>query len=242
MYAISPNISKITNISEELIVSVNEFGAWKNLSPSAITAQEDLIEDLILTATEAIENYTWISLRYKTFESYYDLTSLDFYSFVRARLKLGLQRSPILKLENITKIEYLDNDVWVEFNKGSMTIDGLYNNVTEKHEQRQWASIYFKEEIPFQDRCNAYKIRVTYNAGYDPIETDPALMVPAIMKTAIKKIAAFHYTDRGDCVGECSLDGFPVPCSTKGMLDQISVRHSTLGYYYTPASGECYDC
>jgi hypothetical protein len=242
MYAISPNITKLTTVSQELIVSVNEIGTWKNLSPSAIIMHNDMLEELITTTTEIIEDYTWLSLRQKTFEAYYDLQSCLFTQFIRGNLKLGLERSPILSTDNITKIEYLANDVWNEFDRGTMTIDGLYENVTEKLEQRQWASIRFRENVPFECRCNAYKIRVTFISGYSPTETDPALQIPSRLKTAIKKIVAFHYTYRGDCQSDCNLGGYPIPCDTKGVIDAISVKNSMLGGDYTPASDYYGDC
>lgn len=236
MYTISPNTTKIINISQELIVSVEECGKWLNLSPSAIIKQNDMLEGLIKTVIEIVENYTWLNLRQTTFEAYYDLQG---FSQIEG-LKLSLERSPILNLDNITKIEYLDDaDTWTEFDKGVMTIEGLYENVTEKQELRQWASVRFREDVPFESRCNAYKIRVTFISGYDPLETDVALKIPETIKTAIKQIVAFHYTNRGDCSSECSLDGFPVPCISKGMLDQISIKNSIIGGSYNPAQGGC---
>lgn len=234
--SVSPNITKLIDVSQELIVSVEECGKWLNLSSSSILKNNDILESLIKSTTEIIEDYTWLSLRQKTFEAYYDLGNYLFTDFVNGNLKLNLERSPILELENITKIEYLDNDQWVEFDRGAMTIEGLYDNVTEKLEQRKWASIKFRENVPFQGRCNAYKIRNTFISGYDPVETDVSKKVPEVIKLAIKEIVAFHYTQRGDCATECTLDGFPVPCLTKGMLDQISIKGSVIGTTYNPAS------
>lgn len=236
MYAISPNITKMTEVSQELIVSAQEVGTWINLSPSAIVMQNDLLEGLIKTTTEIIEDYSWLSLRQKTFEAYYNLPSVLFYQFACGDLKLSLERSPILSLDNITKIEYLANDIWNEFDRGTMTIDGLYENVTERLEQRQWASIMFKESVPIEERCNAYKIRVTFTVGYDPIETNPVFKIPERIKLAIKQIVNFHYTYRGDCQSECDINGYPIPCQTKGIIDAISVKNSIVGTEYNPAS------
>jgi hypothetical protein len=246
MYAISPNITKITSISQELIVSVDECGKWLNLSPSAITMQNDMLESLIKAATEQVENYTWLSLRRKTFQAHYDLHSCLFTEFANGNLKLGLMRAPILAITDIADIEYLDDtNTWTTFNKGTMTIDGLYDNVTEKEEQRQWASVKFRESVSFQRRCNAYKIRITFQAGYDPLETDPPLKIPELIKIALKQIVALHYTYRGDCQSDCNINGYPVPCQVKGLVDSISVRHSFLGNEYRPASdyyGGLYGC
>ena len=70
---IEPTRNEIIEISEELIVSVQDIGHWLNLSPSSILANDDLITSLILTATEIVEKYIWVSLRRKTIEAYYYL-------------------------------------------------------------------------------------------------------------------------------------------------------------------------
>jgi len=231
MATIKPEINKVIEVSNELIVSVEEVGKWINLAQSAITMQYDLIKDLIVTATEIIENYTWISLRRKKIEAYYDLEDL-FYSFCNGNEKLLLNRSPIIQITDIEKIEYLANNIWNEFDRGIPTIDGLYENTTEKIEKRDWATIYFDESVPYETRDNAYKVRVTYSIGYLPTETDTAAKIPTMFKTAIKKIVAFHYTNRGDCSSECNLNGYPVPCDVKGMLSQMSVSKTVIGGCY----------
>jgi len=242
MYSISPNITKIISVSDTLIVSVQECGQWLNLSPSAIIMQNDLIQNLIITVTEIIERYTWISLRRKTFEAYYSLPNGYFGSFINGNLRLELQRSPIIDITDVTKIEYLADDIWNEFDRGAMTIDGLYVKTSEKIEQRAWASVRFRECVPYEDRCNAYKIRITFNAGYEPTELETAYKIPSVFKTAIKKIVAYHYTNRGDCESACKLNGFPVPCDVKGMLDQLSIANTIIGTEYNSIDeGCCYD-
>lgn len=231
MNALSPLITEKTSIATDLIVSVNEMGLWLNLSASLITKYTTLITGLIKTAVENIEKYTWLSLRLTRYLAYYELPS--YHSFFEGNLKLTLERTPILELDDITKIEYLDsNDVWVEFSRGSEDATGLFKNVTEKLEQRQWTSIYFKEAIPFQDRVNAYKIRITFNAGWDVSETEEHLKIPETLKTAIKKIVAFHYINRGDCSSECDLNGWPIPCEVKGIIDLFSIANTVLGGVY----------
>lgn len=226
---IAPNITKQIIVSDTLIVSVAELGLWLNLSSSAITAHTDLITSLIVTATEVIEDYTWLSLRRKTFEAYYDLQESTFFSVLNHNEKLSLERSPIIDIADITKIEYLANDIWNVFDRGTMSIDGLYEKTSERIIQRDWASVYFIEQVPFEERINAYKIRITFLAGWDAAETETAFKIPEKLKTAIKMIAAFHHTNRGDCESKCSLNSYPVPCAAKGMIDQIAISNTVLG-------------
>lgn len=217
-----PEINKIIEISNELIVSVNDCGIWINLSPSAITMQNDLIESLIKSTVEILEDYTWLSLRRTKFEAYYDIN-------YESDSKLLIQRAPVIDITDIEKIEYLNNDQWVEFDRGAMTIDGLYDNTSERVELRQWASIYFKENINYQNRVNANNIKVTFTVGYDPLETDTTKKIPERIKTAIKEIVAFHYTNRGDCDSACNINGYAVPCLAKGLIDSISISKSIAG-------------
>ena len=229
---IEPNRNEIVEISQELIVSAHDIGHWLNLSPSSILANDDLITSLILTATEIVEKYIWVSLRRKTIEAYYYLNDYYFSMVCTGNEKLLLNRSPIINISDIEKIEYLANDIWNEFDRGLLASDGLYKNVTERIEKRGFASIYFIEPVTFESRENAYKIRVTYKIGYDPIEIGPAYKLPALYKNAIMTIVAFHFTNRGDCESECSLNGFPVPCAIKGQLDLVSLRNTIFGGSY----------
>lgn len=235
MYNISPNITKKIDVDETLIVSVEEIGKWLNLSPSVIIMQTDMLENLIKTTTEMIENYSWITLRQTEYEAYYDLQSISFFNFLSGKLKLSLERSPIIDITDITKIEYLESNTWNEFNRGVMTINGLYENTTERQERLQWASVYFKESIPFQQRFNAYKVRITFTSGYDPLETDSTKKIPESIKTAIKMIVASMYTNRGDCDSSCNMNGYPVPCAAKSIIDLISPANAIIGGSYTPA-------
>lgn len=230
MITFEPNITKINSINNSLFVTVAEMGIWLNLSPSAISSQTALLEELIKTATEVIENYTWLTLRLTEYEANYDLNYRWFNSLISCQAKLLLDRSPILTLSDIIKIEYLDNNnTYTEFDRGALTTEGLYENVTERKEMRNWASIYFIELITFQKRLNAYSIKVTFTAGYDTTETQEHLKIPAALKTAIKKIVAYNYRNRGDCDEKgCNIDGYPVPCSVIGMLDSYSIARTVL--------------
>lgn len=231
MYTIDPVITQKIDIDETAILTPAEVGLWLNLPAGIITKNTTLIEDLIKTVTNVVSDYTWLRLQRTTFEAEFLLDYNYWGWFWTSNLALMLKRSPILVLADITKIEYLDETTgtYLEFDRGVMTSAGLYENVTERKEQRGWASIYLDESIPYDStRYNAYKIRVTFTAGFT-IDVDPVTDIPPALKTAMLQIIASYYTNRGDCDDRsCSLKGFPVPCSAKGILDQYSIARTVL--------------
>lgn len=241
--AISPNITRKTAIDETPIITPEEVGAWLNLSPSMVTMNTDLITQLIDTAVEIVEQYSWLNLRRTTYVAEFVMPYNYFYSFINGEYKLSLERSPIIDLADITSIEYLDTDgTYKTFDRGALTSEGLYDNTTEKKEQRGWASIYFREPVPFDEfRINAYKIRVTFISGFT-INTDITTDIPKALKTALLMIIASDYTNRGDCSDcNCDLNGYPVPCGAKSKIDLYSVSKTVLGGSYNPASeSNCY--
>lgn len=241
--AISPNITKKIDIDETPIITPTEVGNWLNLSAAMVTMKTDLINMLINAAIEIVEQYSWLSLRRTTYEAYFNLPESYFYSFINGEFKLGLERSPILALADITKIEYLDTDgVYQEFDRGALTSEGLYENTTEIKEPRGWASIYFRESVPFDStRINAYKIKVTFIAGFT-IGTDITTDIPQAIKTALLMMIASDFTNRGDCSDcNCDLNGYPVPCGAKSKIDLYSISKTVLGGSYNPTKeSDCY--
>jgi hypothetical protein len=222
---ISPSYIEKTSIDDTLVISVSEMGTWLNLSSSAITAHTDLLTELIKSATELVENYTWLSVRKTVYEAFFELDNWGF----TGDLGLSLERSPILDLDNITKIEYLNSsDTWIEFDRGTKTIDGLYENTTEIKTRNKWAELYFVTDPDYDDRDEAYKVRVTFTAGWDTEATDEHLMIPRSLKVAIKMIVAYMYTNRGDC-DSCEINGVPVPCGAKMILDKYRIGLTQLG-------------
>jgi len=237
MYKVSPNITRKIDIDETAIITPALVGQQLNLASGLVTKNTVLIQQYIDTAIEQVEKYSWLSLRRTTYVSEFTLPSDMFYSFINGDLKLSLERSPILALADITKIEYLNSSgVYVEFDRGALTSEGLYLNVTEKIEQRDWASIYFITSVPYDTRINAYKIKVTFVAGFT-ISDDPVTDIPHSLKTALLQIVAYYYTNRGDCSeAGCDLGGYPVPCSAKAMIDLYAISRTVIGGEYTPAS------
>ena len=229
MYEVKPEITKRISIVATPILTPAEVGLWLNLPDGIIAKNTALIEGLIKTVTDVVQNYTWLRLQRTTFEANFSLDYFYFGYFLSGDLKLMLERSPIINLTDIEKIEYLDTDgTYTEFDRGAMTSAGLYENVTEKEEQRGWASVYLRETIPYDTRYNTYKIKVTFVAGFT-IDVDPVTDIPPALKTAMLQIVASYYTNRGDCDERgCSLNGYKVPCSAKGIIDQYSLARTVL--------------
>lgn len=240
---ISPNITKVTAVEAGYPITVADVGKWLKLSTGQITLNTDVINDLIATAVDIAAKYTWLALRRTTYQADFDLGYNNFSSFLGSHYSLSLERAPIISITDITKIEYLDSDgVYQEFDRGSMAADGLYENTTEKIEQRDWASIYFRESVPFDySRINAYKIRVTFISGFTDGDPTPAITdLPEALKTALLMMVAAYYTNRGDCSDcGCDLNGYPVPCPAKSILDQYSIAKTVIGGAYNPAGGGC---
>lgn len=239
MRAISPDITEKILIDDTLLITVEEVGRWLNLSHGAITMQTDLITSLIKSATEIVEKYLWLTLRPTTYLALYDLPADTFFGFIGGSVKLNLERSPILSINDVEKIEYLDsNDEFVEFDRGTKTIDGLFDNTTERIIQRKWASVYFRETIPFENRINAFKVRITFKSGFIP--GDILTQLPETLKIGMLKMIASNYTNRGDCSNcGCDLNGSPVPCDAKSMIDMWSVANTVVGGAYNSSGFFC---
>lgn len=164
-------VKKIYKDTLTQLVSVNDILTWQHQTAGVASLEGTLITGLITKARENIENYCWIDISQAVYQAYYDLSDIN---ALAATLKLILPRAPILDPLNIQKIEYLDpTGVWDTFNCGtSLGIPGLYTNVTIRLEGRNWASIYFLNPPQYDTaRTNAYKIRVTFNAGYDYVQS-----------------------------------------------------------------------
>jgi hypothetical protein len=227
---IVPEITKIIEKDNRMLLTVSECVSWMLLSPSYETYHKTIIEDLIKMAQEITEKYTWLSLTPTIFEAYYDLKQADFYSYFQGNQKLFIQRAPMFDEHDVIKIEYLnDNSIWTEFTaEFPETAPGLYTNLSVKKEQRGWYSIYFVEAIQFNFRINAYKMRITFNAGYD--NDMPGRELPFAIKDCLKKIVAFNYTNRGDQISEVeTIGGIPIPPLVKATLDYYGIPGSVLG-------------
>jgi hypothetical protein len=87
------------------------------------------------------------------------------------------------------------------------------------------ASIYLKDSFNLSPEYNVYRVRVTYQTGYDLTTTNN---IPARLKMAIGKIVAMHWTTRGDIPSDYTLDGFPVPADAKAIIDQFAISKTVF--------------
>jgi len=232
-----------TNIlakSDKILVTAQQLGQWLNLSPSAVSRTACELEELEKTAIELIEKYTWLNLIRKTFQAEFVLDSWSsICRWLATNECLSLENGPIIDIADITKVEYLDeNDQYVEWLRGPSTEPGLYEKTTERIDCRDWAVIYLREEIPFKNRINAVKIRITFTAGFSE-ESGNIKAVPSALLLAIKQIVAYFFTNRGDCDSKCSIGGIPIPCVSKGILDRFSVARTVLGGSIGSSYGAC---
>ena len=167
-----PNIvKKIYKDTTTQIVTVSDILTWQHQTAGVATLEGTLISGLITKAITNVEKYIWRDITQAVYQAYYDLNDI---SALASNLKLIIPRSPILDVLNIQKIEYLDvNGNWVNYDFGTaLGIPGLYTNVTNRLEQRDWASIFFLSEPAYdQSRTNGYKMRVTFSCGYDYIQS-----------------------------------------------------------------------
>lgn len=212
----SPEITKTTTTSTSAtdLVTVDELGAWLNLSDSMITAKTSILTSCLNSAVILAEKATWRNFLQRTFMSYFSLSRGCFTSLIEGDLGLVLPRSPIEDLDNITKIEYMaDDETWTEFDRGDEAATGLFDYVHEMQEQRGWASIYFVENPDIDvSIINTYQVRVTYSAYYSTL--------PDPIKTAILEIAASIFTNRGDCGDGANA----IPPVAQAMLDPYAIR------------------
>lgn len=208
-----------------LPVSVNEIGEWLNISPDGITAHTNLITDLIKSVVDIIQDYTWYDINRKSYISYFEFFDNGFFSGL---VKLVLNKAPIIALTDITKVEYLDSTgTWINYDFGTASsADGLFANVNIKKELQGWASLYLKNTFLLSSEYNVYRVRVTYQTGYDLTTTNS--VIPARLRLAIRKIVCLHWTTRGDIPSDYTLDGFPVSAEAKAIIDQFAISKTVF--------------
>jgi len=231
---ISPLITELSSVVAGYPITADDVASWLRLSDAQKTRNQATIDRLIKMVVETFENYMWVDLRRKTYIAEYELSDGLFSAFLDSNVKLQLNRSPVLSVDDIGIIEYLDaNGAYQTLDKGTEAATGLFENVTERKEQRGWASVYLREAVPFDaDRANVFRMRVTYTAGYTtydgvtPLVTD----IPQPLIHAMLVAIAYYYTNRGDCGGcECDMNGTPIPCEAVAIANQYAVKNGILG-------------
>ena len=218
MKVLEPSKIELTSVSTTLPISAADVGLWLNMSPGAITARTTLFEELIQMAVTSFEKHTWHDVMYKTydlyFKSYHDL--------------LLLTVAPVKNFADVTNVYYLnESNTWTEIVKGTAISDGIYSTM-DIRKSIFYMCLYLKDDFVLSDEQNSYKIKVTVKSGYKISGDAPLDVIPANIKLALKKIVAFHYTNRGDCVSNCSIGGIAIPCDALGLVNQYSIANVTF--------------
>lgn len=151
----------------DLVVSVSEVKDYLRID---YDYDDTLIEELIKAATEIAEKCMNRNILTATWISYRDSFHAD------PTLRRG-------KFISVSKIEYLNNDAYVEMptTDYKITIGGVFGVICNA------------DNITHDCSCDA--VKVTFDAGYGSSTTD----VPEDIKTAIKSHVAFLYENRGSC-------------------------------------------
>lgn len=155
------------------------------------TAVEDaLITSLIKVATLLAEKYTGIEILDKTFTMY-----LDFFPYFKRygnRVEENFDVNTIQvkrsKLKSITYIKYYSNEI----------LTTLDNTFYDFKKDNQYSRIYIIDESsswPAMD-TRQQSVEIEFEAGHGDDDTE----LPEDLKLAIKRIVAYLYQNRGDCV------------------------------------------
>jgi uncharacterized phiE125 gp8 family phage protein len=168
---------EIKTAATEQPVTLAEAKAWCKITH---TAEDDIITDLIVSATEkaeTINNRVYIT---RTFTGY--LSGLDWSCRYEVGPYIELRRAP---LGTVTSVKVYDDETLE-------TVSGDDYNVKETG---GFPRIVFSEINESPDRI-PYPYQVEFTAGYGA-----AADVPEVVKTKIKKAVSYCYYNRGDCGG-----------------------------------------
>ena len=160
-------------------ILVSDFTAWNNQTVSVATQQGAMITSMIQTVRDMVENYCWIDLTNAVYTAEFDIAPWGFSGMYANDIRLVLPRGPIWSMQSIQSIQYLDSTgIWNTFAPGAnLGIDGIDANMTARLERSNWASIYFASAPNFDaTRINAYKIQITFNAGYASSSAGPVVV------------------------------------------------------------------
>ena len=151
-----------TNITENLISTVNQCAEYLNLGTDGASYHSELLTNLIKTAQRCIENYLWYDLNNKTYIAYFNLSSLS------ENDEFKLKKAPIFNISDIVKIEYLNSsNVWTEITKGNEILEGqIYQNINIKKDLIGHTIIKIKADYVLSDEEDVYNFRITFKTGY----------------------------------------------------------------------------
>lgn len=214
--------SRYVSLSQQTAPAVEPVSRTeaKNYLKIDSTADDDLIDDLIKSAREMVEDFTKRSFitqtwklvldrfpvhRNRKYDDYEGVLHLPKSEVVNSADYIVLQRAPIQSITSLVTID--DHNNSSTFAASNYYLD-TENSRLVLNDGATW---------PTDLRAQA-AVNVTYEAGYGDAATD----VPARIRTAIKKIVAQLYDDRHSC------EDMPVGCKKMLMpfrkVDQLDSR------------------
>ena len=186
----SKHIIKTDN--DTLIVPLDDMKLYLRIESSE-TTEDDLITGLILSAQKTIEKYTRRELLNKTFTMY-----LDFFPYacrLNNRFEEAIDNYTIevkrSKLDTINHIKYYSNDILETLDSAlyDFTQDNDYSRIHLIDSSSTWPDIDNRKQA----------IEIEFVAGYGDSSDD----VPDDLITAIQRLVAYMYENRGDCLISC---------------------------------------
>lgn len=201
----------VYNITQELGLYPVCLAEVKSYLKIDYSVEDDLLQGLIISATDMLEKYTgrWFIVRDAQGEfDRIKITSQEYYPFIEIR------RSP---LSILTSLEYFHNGEWVTLTEGTDY---------QIKELSSYSRVLLFKSISV-DPYQAYPLRASFTAGYG----QPA-NVPEPIKIAIKQLVNYMWLNRGDCPPQCSttgdirLEGVHLPMTILSIVSAYVIRNT----------------
>jgi hypothetical protein len=226
-----PSKTQLISTSTNLPISTSDVGEWLNISSDAVTARSSMLTSLINMSVDIFEKYTWYDILFKTYNLYYDIQ----YNTV-GTTKFIVNIAPIKDYTYIDKVYYLDaSNTWIEIDKSDIDLNGISTNIDIRKELNGYMSVYIKKTFELSSEINTFKLKIVAKSGYDVSGSPtPNDVIPEMIKIALRKIVAFHYTNRGDCgiskpnTQYAIASDYPVPQDAIGILNQYRIALTTF--------------
>lgn len=193
-----------------LPVTVEEAREWCHGPENG--DDDTVIEVLLRTAIEFVEEKTGLALSARTFQ--YQLDGWPCWG----RDNYGIITLPRAPVRDVTDVEYIDED-------GALQTVATDNWSWSRSDQG--AYVWFSESYSFpsvKDRALG-TVRITFDAGYDDPETsgsgdDPNLALPFRARAALRMLTSHWYENR-EAVSKDLMH--PVVLSAEALMSQLKV-------------------
>jgi uncharacterized phiE125 gp8 family phage protein len=142
--------------------------------PSSVTAEDDIIDQLIISARSWAEHGTGRALMTQTIEEYFDCWPEG-----------GIFRLSVAPIQSITSVSYLSGGTYVTWNSSNYNVDLVSEPCR--------ISLKINGSVPSYDALTTNAFKMVYVAG----ATDTANIPRITMQGMLQKIA-FMYENRED--------------------------------------------